>query len=183
MSVTQIGGPQFGNRTAIAVQERTAEALNLPANGSFGSAPIHAESRKLIAFKSGRGRGAVSSSEIGLQGRRVLIVEDETLVSMLMEDILMDFGCIVVGPAARLEDALTKAREEESLDIALLDVNLAGKRSFPVADILAERGVPFIFVSGYGEQALEPPHQNRPVLQKPFSPEAIAEIIANVLKG
>jgi CheY-like chemotaxis protein len=102
---------------------------------------------------------------------------------MLMEDILVDFGCIVVGPAARLEDALIKARDEEVLDIALLDVNLAGKRSFPVADILAERGVPFIFVSGYGEQALEAPHQNRPVIQKPFSPESIAETLLNVLKG
>lgn len=125
----------------------------------------------------------MSSPDFGLEGRRVLLVEDETLVSMLMEDILMDFGCIVVGPAARLEDAMKTAREEVSLDIALLDVNLAGKRSFPVADILAERGVPFIFVSGYGEQALEAPHQNRPVIQKPFSPESIAETLAKVLAG
>jgi CheY-like chemotaxis protein len=125
----------------------------------------------------------LSSPESGLEGRRVLLVEDETLVSMLMEDILMDFGCIVVGPAARLEDALKKAREEEALDIALLDVNLAGKRSFPVADILAERGVPFIFVSGYGEHALEAPHQSRPVIQKPFSPESIAGTLLSVLKS
>ncbi|WP_222876451.1 response regulator [Terrihabitans soli] len=117
-----------------------------------------------------------------LEGRRVLLVEDETLVSMLMEDILMDFGCILVGTAARLEDALARAREA-AIDIALLDVNLAGKRSFPVADILAERGIPFLFVSGYGEQALEAPHQNRPVIQKPFSPESIGEAIQNVLNG
>lgn len=101
---------------------------------------------------------------------------------MLMEDILTDFGCAVVGTPARLEDALKSAREEE-MDIALLDVNLGGKRSFPVADILAERGVPFLFVSGYGEQGLEAPHHNRPVIQKPFSPELIAEAILNVLKG
>ncbi len=124
----------------------------------------------------------MDSPNHGLEGRRVLIVEDETLVSMLMEDILMDFGCTVIGPVARLDDAIKCAREEVAMDIALLDVNLAGKRSFPVADILAERGVPFIFVSGYGEQALEAPHQNRPVIQKPFSPEAIAEVIANCLK-
>jgi CheY-like chemotaxis protein len=124
----------------------------------------------------------LSSPEFGLEGRRVLLVEDEMLVSMLMEDILMDFGCTVVGPAARLEDALKLAREEDTLDIALLDVNLAGKRSFPIADVLAERGVPFIFVSGYGEGGLEAPHESRPVIQKPFSPDAIAEAIQKVLK-
>jgi two-component SAPR family response regulator len=109
-------------------------------------------------------------------------VEDEMLVSMLMEDILTDFGCAVVGTVARLDDALKCAREEE-MDIALLDVNLSGKRSFPVADILAERGVPFLFVSGYGEHALEAPHQNRPIIQKPFSPEAIAEALRKALEG
>ncbi|BCJ89767.1 response regulator [Terrihabitans soli] len=124
----------------------------------------------------------MSNPDMPLEGRRVLLVEDETLVSMLMEDILMDFGCILVGTAARLEDALARAREA-AIDIALLDVNLAGKRSFPVADILAERGIPFLFVSGYGEQALEAPHQNRPVIQKPFSPESIGEAIQNVLNG
>lgn len=124
----------------------------------------------------------MSSPETGLEGRRILLVEDEVLVAMLIEDILTDFGCAVVGTASRLEDALKSAREE-MMDIALLDVNLAGKRSFPVADILAERGVPFLFVSGYGEQGLEAPHQNRPVIQKPFSPELIAEALLNVLKG
>jgi DNA-binding NtrC family response regulator len=129
------------------------------------------------------GTEALDTLNASLEGRRVLIVEDETLVSMLMEDILMDFGCVVIGPVARLEDALKSAREEEAIDIALLDVNLAGKRSFPIADILAERGVPFIFVSGYGEHALEAPHQDRPVIQKPFSPEAIADVIAKCLHG
>jgi CheY-like chemotaxis protein len=119
---------------------------------------------------------------MGLEGRRVLLVEDEVLVAMLIEDILTDFGCAVVGTAARLEDALKSAREE-AMDIALLDVNLGGQRSFPVADILAERGVPFLFVSGYGEQGLEAPHQNRPVLQKPFSPELIAEALLRALNG
>lgn len=104
------------------------------------------------------------------------------LVAMLMEDILTDFGCDVVSTVARLDDAVKSAREEE-IDIALLDVNLGGKRSFPVADILAERGVPFLFVSGYGEHGLEAPHQNRPVIQKPFSPEAIADALLNALKG
>jgi CheY-like chemotaxis protein len=118
--------------------------------------------------------------ESGLNGRRVLIVEDEMLVSMLVEDILMDFGCTVVGTAARLKDAIEMAQSSE-IDVALLDINLGGNRSFPVADILAERGVPFVFASGYGEQALEPPHQHRPVIQKPFSPDAIGNILLSCL--
>jgi CheY-like chemotaxis protein len=124
----------------------------------------------------------LNSPATSLDGCRVLLVEDETLVSMLMEDILVEFGCVVVGPAARLEAAL-KIAAEEAVDIALLDVNLAGQRSFPIADLLAERGVPFIFVSGYGEQGLEAPHQNRPVIQKPFSPEAISQALLDCLNG
>ena len=71
-----------------------------------------------------------------LAGRRVLVVEDEMLVSMLVEDILADFGCIVVGPAAKLNDAI-KAAGSEEIDVALLDVNLGGARVFPVAHVLA----------------------------------------------
>jgi DNA-binding NtrC family response regulator len=117
-----------------------------------------------------------------LAGSRVLVVEDEMLVSMLVEDILADFGCIVVGPAANLDQA-TKVAGSEEIDVALLDVNLAGARVFPVAHILAERGVPFVFVSGYGDQALEAPFEGRPVLQKPFSPEAIGDVLLACLDG
>jgi CheY-like chemotaxis protein len=117
----------------------------------------------------------------GLKGRRVFIVEDEMLVSMLIEDILEDFGCTVVGPAGKLEQALALAQSEQ-IDIAILDVNLGGTRSFPVADILAKRGVPFIFASGYGDLELEEPHKGRLVIQKPFSPEAIGEILLAALK-
>ena len=121
------------------------------------------------------------STPAELQGRRVLLVEDELLVSMLVEDILLDLGCEIVGPAARLEEALDAARSE-TIDIALLDVNLAGVRSFPVADVLAERGIPFVFCSGYGEEAILEPHQGRPVVQKPFSPDTIGEILAQTLQ-
>lgn len=114
----------------------------------------------------------------GLSGRRVLIVEDEMLVSMLVEDIVGDFGCVVVGPAARLDQARPLA-ESADIDVALLDLNLGGARSTPVADILARRGIPFVFMSGYGALGLEPPHDTRPVIEKPFSPESIeAALIA-----
>jgi DNA-binding response OmpR family regulator len=89
------------------------------------------------------------------------------LVSMLVEDMLADFGCAVVGPAADLGEALELARTGE-FDAALLDVNLGGKAIFPVADVLRERGVPFIFASGYGEAGIDASHRGAPVLQKPF---------------
>lgn len=116
----------------------------------------------------------------GLEGCNVFVVEDEVLVSMLVEDILIDLGCKVVGPAARLDAALEVARSGD-IDIAMLDVNLAGARVFPVADILAGRGLPFIFMSGYGESALEGAYEGRPVLEKPFNPEAIEEKLREVL--
>jgi DNA-binding response OmpR family regulator len=79
---------------------------------------------------------------IDLTGLRVLVVEDEMMVSMLIEDMLEDLGCTVVGPAARLDEALALARDTE-IDCAVLDVNLGGQPIFPLADYLREKGAPF----------------------------------------
>jgi CheY-like chemotaxis protein len=117
-------------------------------------------------------------SDNKLSGRRILVVEDEMLVSMLVTDLLEDFGCTVVGPVARLPAAL-EAAAADGFDAALLDVNLAGVRVFPVADVLAERGIPFVFVSGYGELDSDGQHEGRPVVQKPFSPDALEVALAN----
>ena len=90
------------------------------------------------------------SPDPDLAGRRVLVVEDEMLVAMLVEDILAQLGCTVVGPAARIAEALPMARSE-ALDCAFLDVNVAGERVFPVAAALAERRVPFVVpTASYG---------------------------------
>lgn len=102
-----------------------------------------------------------------LAGLRVLVVEDEMMVSMLIEDMLGDLGCHVVGPAARLEEALTLAQNAE-LDCAVLDVNLGGQSTFPVADLLREKGAPFAFATGYGDAGLRDVDRASPVLQKPF---------------
>ena len=107
------------------------------------------------------------SDTADLTGLRILVVEDEMLVSMLVEDMLADFGCSVVGPAADLAEAMELARTGD-FDAALLDVNLGGKAIFPVADLLRERGLPFVFASGYGEAGIEASHRGAPVLQKPF---------------
>ncbi len=111
---------------------------------------------------------------------RVLVVEDEMLVAMLIEDAITDLGHQVVGPAMRLETALDAATNE-TFDFAILDINLAGKQSFPVADALTARGTPFIFASGYGRAGLAEPYRDASVLQKPFSPEQLASVLGKVL--
>ncbi|MET3667973.1 response regulator [Caulobacter sp. 1776] len=102
-----------------------------------------------------------------LSSLKVLVVEDEALVSMLVEDMLTDLGCAIVGPAAEIEEALRLAGSAD-IDAALLDVNLGGRPIFPVADALKARGVPFAFASGYGEAGLTEDHKGASVLQKPF---------------
>ena len=98
---------------------------------------------------------------------RILVVEDEMLVAMNIEDMLLDLGHEVAGLASRLEPALSLAREG-LFDLAMLDVNLAGQASFPVADALRERGIPFLFATGYGVQGIAEEYRSAPVLQKPF---------------
>jgi CheY-like chemotaxis protein len=102
-----------------------------------------------------------------LQDLRILVVEDEMMVAMLMEDLLELFGCKFVGPAASIPQALLLI-STEAIDGAMLDVNLAGHSIYPVADELARRGIPFIFVTGYGNQELEGDYNYRPRLPKPF---------------
>jgi CheY-like chemotaxis protein len=97
-----------------------------------------------------------------LQGARVLIVEDEAMLSLSLEDMLRDLGCVIAGTAGKIDEALTMARTSE-FDVALLDVNLGGKRVDPVADVIKERGTPIVYVTGYGKTAasgfvLEKPH-------------------------
>ena len=103
-----------------------------------------------------------------LNGLRILVVEDEAAISLLLEDMLLDFGCEVVGPAARLASALELAANE-ALDLAILDVNLAGEPIYPVAEALEERKVPFVFSTGYGSAGIKETYRDRPVVQKPFA--------------
>lgn len=109
-------------------------------------------------------------------GRRIFVVEDEFLIRMLLEDMLTDLGHKVAAVAGRVDEASQIARTVEC-DLAILDVNLDGQEVFPVADILAERGRPFIFVTGYGGGGLPPNYQNRPTLQKPFQLEDLSKAV------
>ena len=108
-----------------------------------------------------------------LSGRRVLLVEDEALVAMLLETILEDMGCVPVGPAATVDDGLAMAADATPLDAALLDVNVAGRQVFPIAEALKDRGVPFVFSTGYGESGLPDEWRGHATVQKPFTESAI----------
>ncbi len=100
-------------------------------------------------------------------GRQVLVVEDEMTIVLLIEDTLLELGVGIVGPTAHLDAALKLAREAP-IDAAVLDINIRGGNSYPVADILADRGIPFVLCSGYGDWALENRHRDRPLLTKPY---------------
>ncbi|WP_437588535.1 response regulator [Sorangium sp. So ce1000] len=113
----------------------------------------------------------------GLEGLRVLIVEDEPMIASSLEDVLTDLGCVVIGPALNMKDAIRLALAAE-IDGASLDVNIAGEKVYPVADILSERGIPFVFLTGYGKAGLRESDLSRPVLQKPCSLDRFEEILA-----
>jgi DNA-binding response OmpR family regulator len=115
----------------------------------------------------------VSQEQSSLKRFRVLVVEDEMLLAMLVEDSLVAFGCDVVGPVARVIDGV-KLASSERLDGAILDINIAGTKVFPVASELARRSVPFIFVSGYDAENLPEAWRGRPILKKPFRRQDLA---------
>ena len=114
--------------------------------------------------------------------RRVLVVEDEVIVGMLIEDMLNELGYDVAALSTHLNDAVERARTLE-LDIAVLDVNLNGKMSYPVADMLMNRGIPFIFATGYGAKILLQPYAGTPTLQKPFKIGDLQQTIESVLRA
>ena len=116
-----------------------------------------------------------------MNGLRVLVVEDEAAISLLLEDMLLDLGCDVVGPAARLGTALELA-QGEALDVAILDVNVAGEPIYPVAAALVERKVPFIFSTGYGSAGIKDLYRDRPVMQKPFAQRDLQQNLLQALR-
>lgn len=111
---------------------------------------------------------------------RVLVVEDEAMIAMLVEDMVQDFGSEVVGPAARMADAIKLAQNAE-LDAAILDINVDGSVIYPVADILSTRSIPFIFATGYGSKALPTRFCNAPTVPKPFSYQSLSGALRAVL--
>lgn len=117
-----------------------------------------------------------------LSGRRILVVEDEFLVLMLTEDMLSDLGCESVAAAATIDQALTLI-EDQTFDAAMLDMNLDGEKPYAVADALAERGIPFLFATGYVGHDMRNGYRDRPLLKKPFRPGELAHALTHLLAG
>jgi CheY-like chemotaxis protein len=119
---------------------------------------------------------------MSLRGIRLLLVEDESLVAMLVEDLLAELGCEVVASPASVKDALP-AVEAGGFDVALLDVNIAGEHVEPVAEALAARGIPVVFASGYGRHGVPSRYAAAPMLAKPFDIHELAQALSASLQG
>ena len=117
-----------------------------------------------------------------LVGKRVLIVEDDWLVALLLEDFLIELGCTPVGPCSGMSDAMEAVRSEV-FDLAVLEVNLNGERSYPVAEALTEQQIPFLIVTDYGEEAIPPGRSDWGVCTKPFKIDDLAAMLSSRLES
>jgi CheY-like chemotaxis protein len=115
-----------------------------------------------------------------LTGLRLLVVEDEALVAMALEDMLDDLGCVVVDVAGTLARGVALAAEL-AIDGAILDINLGGEKVFPVAERLAERGVPFVFCTGYGLAGVPDDFAKAPTLAKPYDQHQLHDLLISGL--
>ncbi|HZP75553.1 MAG TPA: response regulator [Pseudolabrys sp.] len=123
---------------------------------------------------------ADSHAGIGLAGDCVLLVEDEALVALAVSELLTELGFTVLGPYSRVSDAAAAMRERR-IDAAILDINLGGELVYPLAEMLEQRGVPFVYVTGYGAESVDPRFEKVPVLQKPIERDVLRRIF--VRKG
>ena len=129
-------------------------------------------SRNRHAGDKAQGNGSAVIAET----RRVLLVEDEVIVGMMMKDVLTEIGFHVVGPFGKVSDAI-EVIDRERLGAAVLDVNLRGEMIYGLADELTGRGVPLVFVTGYGPEAIDARFANVPVLQKPVDSAALRRVL------
>src|SRR4051812_9976749 len=117
-----------------------------------------------------------------MKGLRILVVEDEFLVALDLEAMLLEIGCVPVGPAPRLDEALGIARDG-AIDGAILDMNLDGKPVYPVAEALIARAIPFVFATGYGEEHLDPAFRGYPRVSNPFDQAMLRTTMADAFAG
>jgi len=112
--------------------------------------------------------------DVALVGRRILVVEDELLVAEYLGEILHGAGALVLGPLGRVAETLAFLEEhKDGLDAVVLDVNLHGQSSFPIADVLIRRGIRFVFTTGYDGAAMDEAYRSYPRCEKPFREEAL----------
>ena len=113
---------------------------------------------------------------------RILVVEDDAVIGMMLEDMLRELSCEPIGPAGSVRVALKFIEETPVIDAAVLDCNLGGEKVWPVADCLANCGIPFVFSTGYGAAGLEPRFAGVPVLNKPYSRPALGHVLLTLLR-
>ncbi|HEX3881085.1 MAG TPA: response regulator [Stellaceae bacterium] len=119
--------------------------------------------------------------EIALQGRRILVIEDDYWVAQIVVEILKDSGAEVVGPIGWVEEALEALEGQDAkFDGAVLDINLHGTKSYPIADALSASGIPFVFTTGYGVAGIDDPYTAYPRCTKPFNRSALVAALTGV---
>lgn len=118
-----------------------------------------------------------------LAGRRVLVVEDEYFLADDMAQALQKLGAEVIGPVPTRDKAMALLSSGERIDAAVLDINLKGQTVFPVADALKERGIPFVFTTGYTESTVPPTYRDAPRWEKPFNPQDLANALPGILRS
>jgi DNA-binding response OmpR family regulator len=146
-----------------------------------GDQGMFSESRGADARHGSQASAQSSDQRAQAAARRILIVEDEMALAMLLEDAIAEAGH-KPRKAARLSKAMELARGER-FDAAVLDVNLNNEPVFPLAALLRERGVPFLFASGYGSAGVPPEYSNYPVLQKPYGLDVFHAALRSLLQG
>jgi CheY-like chemotaxis protein len=117
-----------------------------------------------------------------LDGQRILIVEDEAIIAMMIEDTLADAGATVIGVEGTLAGALRKVRSSPELTMVMMDINLHGQRSDALADLLALRSLPFVIITGYGADGISDKYREQPVVAKPFYPQHLIDVISDLTK-
>ncbi len=117
-----------------------------------------------------------------LSNRKVLVVEDEMMIAILIEDMLDELGCTIVGPATNVPRALDLI-DTPQVEVAVLDLNLDGQDTYAIADALQRKNLPFIFATGYGAAGLRKEYASRLVLQKPFQISDFESALMEALAG
>ena len=191
---TESGGPQigppdrrgYGSRAIVAGIERQLGGLvnfDWQASGLRCTLCVPHEDTsdpsKRNVFKTHLNVPLQVASDVG--GKRVLLVEDEPLVSMMLADMLSAFGHKVDGPYSRFSDAMLAAKTS-NLQAGILDVNLGGEKTYAVADILTDRKIPFAFVTGYGPDSIVSAFSHAPVLQKPIEAAKLHALLQQIVR-
>jgi len=123
----------------------------------------------------------VTTSQPGLRGRRIMVVEDEAPIAAVLEDLLMANGVEVVGAYPSIKAAMVALGHEPMPDAALLDISVQGRPVFPPARRLVGMGAPILFLTGFGAAALPPAPADRPVVARPYRDEMLLSVLAGAM--